>query len=211
MLEYDFFNCLFLIIYRFYDNSVPSCFSFFFFFQPVFSQTYFLKLKHSHPRLHTSRSQVLLITSNVFLTYRMYSLNLLDGRWMNMYENMKDAFVQQPRVSEPGSVSERKWKLAKERAAHISFPSTFCTMEYVFYICEKNWWEISVCHLQYKCWVHHITGPSSYRFFSLVSKWTENCALKKQIIDDLHITASVAGPVRVAITIYTIFLPSNRK
>lgn len=54
-----------------------------------------------------------------------------------MQEKMKDVFVQQPKASEPGTVPERKWKLAKERAAHISFSATYCTTEYVFYICEK--------------------------------------------------------------------------
>lgn len=60
---------------------------------------------------------------------------------MNEYicvqEKKNDVFVQQPSVSEPGTVLERKWKLAKLRAAHISFSSTYCTIEYVFYICEK--------------------------------------------------------------------------
>ena len=52
-----------------------------------------------------------------------------------MQEKMKDVFMQQPSVSEPGSVSERKVKIGKRKSCPHKL---FCNLEYVFYICEKT-------------------------------------------------------------------------
>lgn len=78
---------------------------------------------------------------------------------------MKDVFVQQLGVSEQGTFPERKWKLAKERAAHISFSPTFFTIQYVFYICEKisEKYHLVMSTISAKCTIlEDRAGPDSF-------------------------------------------------
>lgn len=112
---------------------------------------------------------------------------------------MKDVFVQQPRVSEPGTVPGRKWKLAKERPAHISFFPF--NIKYVFYICEKigKKYHIVISNISAECTI------VQNRIRCLAVNWTEIFVLTKYVIDNQTITVYGArSDIRIATVIYTL-------
>lgn len=69
-------------------------------------------------KTHSVQCQILCIFDNG-KHFSIVLIHRTNNDWTYMQGKMKDVFVQQPRVSEPGTVPGRKWKLAKERSAHI--------------------------------------------------------------------------------------------
>ncbi len=101
-----------------------------------------------------------------------------------------------------------KWKLAKERAAHISFSATYCTIEYVFYICEKSGekYHFVISNISAECTILEDWAAGTDPSFLL-----SNEHRLKSVIGDQPITVSgTRADIRVAIAINT-FIPFDRK
>lgn len=107
---------------------------------PVFSQkTDYVEVKHSVLPLTASHCQFFNYNFNMYCWHAViYNSNLLDERCMNRYvgENEIRHCSAAQSLRAMGCVWQ-KVKMAKERATHMRFSATSCTIKYVFYICEK--------------------------------------------------------------------------